>query len=56
MAVVQGEGCETGLTDKLPLTGIVASLGAKAAGCSLLGSYSLIFMGCLLTRFTEQPS
>ena len=27
-----------GLTDRLPLTGIVARLGAKAAGCSLLST------------------
>ena len=35
-----------GLTDKLPLTGMVARLGPNAAGCSLLGTRFVgLFLG-----------
>ena len=37
-----------GRTDKVPLTGIVARRGAKAAGCSLLGTRPLLQRGFLL--------
>ena len=42
--VAQLEHCETAHTERLPQTGIVACLGAKAAGCSLLGTL-LLFLG-----------